>query len=76
MKNFVYKSSVEWNDLIDQVLESSSQSANGVVIAGSVKNSDFCASIPFVKKKLKAILLERQSIGDMMEWGRENVSNQ
>ena len=43
----------------------------GIIIIGSSKNSDFCASIPFVKQKLKANLLNQQSQGDI-EWLPEN----
>ena len=73
MKNYVYNSSVKWNSLIGKVLEKSSLSEQGVVIGGSVANSDFCASIPFIKKKLKNILLKSQVLGDSKEWVKENA---
>ena len=73
MRNFVYSSCVKWNSLIDKILEKSVPSESGVVIRGSVQNSDLCASIPFVKKKLKNILLECQALGNEIEWGPENA---
>ena len=72
-KNFVFNSSVKWNSLINKILERPSLCENGVVVGGSVTNSDFCASIPFVKKKLKGILLEYQSLGSSTEWEKENA---
>ena len=44
-----------------------------MVVGGSVTNSDFCASIPFIKKKLKNILFESQALGVSEEWLRENA---
>ena len=73
-RNFIHNSSVKWNSLISKVLEEVPLSKEGVVIGGSVANSDFCASIPFVKIKLKTILLAVQAVGDSMEWIKENAS--
>ena len=73
-QNFLFNSCVEWNSLIDKVLEKAPLDKNGVVIRGSVNNSDFCATIPFVKRKLKSILLERQALGNKMTWVKENAS--
>ena len=44
-----------------------------MVVGGSVANSDFCASIPFIKKKLKTLLLQSQASGDSINWGKENA---
>ena len=73
MKNFIYNSSIKWNSLFNKILEKVPLSKNGVVVGGSVTNSDFCASIPFVKKKLKIILLESQALGDNVIWEKENA---
>ena len=72
-KNFVYNSSIKWNSLINRLFEKVPLSENGVVVGGSVTNSDFCASIPFIKKKLKNILFESQALGVSEEWLRENA---
>ena len=45
----------------------------GIVVNGSSKNSDLCATIPFVKNKLKKYLLDQQALGDVMEWVPENA---
>ena len=74
MKNFVYNACVKWNYLIEKILQHAPLNDNGVIVRGSVANSDFCATIPFIKKKLKSILLECQALGDVMEWERENAS--
>ena len=69
--NFVFKSCHLWNKLINDILEKSMPDDKGIIIIGSSKNSDFCASIPFVQQKLKANLLNQQSQGDI-EWLPEN----
>ena len=74
MRNFLYSSCVEWNGLIDKVLERNLPNKKGIVIEGSVNNSDFCATLPFVKKKLKTILLENQNQGNSNEWGQGKSS--
>ena len=73
MKNFIYNSCVKWNSLVDKIFERSLPSESGVLIKGSVENSDFCASIPFVKNKLKVTLFKCQELGVEKEWGPENT---
>ena len=77
-KNFVFSSCSIWNKLVGNILEKNSltclHSQNYVIIRGSSKNSDLCATIPFVKRKLKAFLLDQQSSGGVIEWVPENVS--
>ena len=70
--NFVFKSCSIWNVLINDILEKSPPNNNGVIIRGFSQNSDFCATIPFIKNKLKSYLLNLQSLGDIMEWLPEN----
>ena len=55
-------------ELIGDIFERSSSCDNGVVVGGSSVNSDFCATVPFIKNKLKAILLNQQASGDVIEW--------
>ena len=71
----MFKSCVIWNNLIDDILEKSQPEDNGIIVRGSAKNSDFCATIPFVKNKLKLALLKTQASGDKMEWVTENFLN-
>ena len=73
MRNFIYNSCVKWNSLVDKIFERSLPSESGVLIKGSVENSDFCASIPFVKNKLKVILFKCQELGAEKEWGPGNA---
>ena len=40
--------------------------SDGKLIPGSTENSDFCAPVPFVKNKLKSILLARQKDGNLL----------
>ena len=60
--NFVFQSSSIWNKLIVNILQRNLQSENGIVVRGSSQNSDLCATLPFVKKKLKTILFNQQSV--------------
>ena len=70
--NFVYKSSVLWNTLIGKVLLDSEASDNGIVITGSSENSDFCASVPYVKNTLRTFLLTIQKYGNNDLWEPSN----
>ena len=73
-KNFVFKSSSLWNALIANIFEKSALGKDGIIIRGSVINSDFCATIPFIKNKLRIILLKQQALGDVTNWTIENFS--
>ena len=66
--NFVYNSCILWNSLIGNIFERSLPSENGIIIRGSSRSSDFCATIQFIKNKLKVTLLNQQESGDIMEW--------
>ena len=46
----------------------------GILILGSAENSDLCTPIPFIKNKLKSILLEYQKTGDPILWEPSNFS--
>ena len=69
--NFAYKSPVLWNTLIGKVLDKSEVN-NGIIITGSSENSDFCASVPFVKNTLKTYLLTIQKYGNDNLWESSN----
>ena len=66
--NYVFRSSELWNSLISKVLEKNKADKDGLVIRGSARNSDFCATIPYIKQKLKGILLCRQKLGNQTDW--------
>ena len=74
--NYVFKSCIIWNNLINDILEKSQPEENGIIVRGSAKNSDFCATIPFVKKKLKQALSDIQALEDKMTWVPKNFVNE
>ena len=55
-------------------MEKSKPESDGTLIPGSAENSDFCAPVPFVKKKLKvkSILLTHQKAGHPYLWEPSN----
>ena len=75
-RNFIFNSSSIWNKLVGVILEKSVLTCirgdEFVIIVGSTPNSDFCATIPFVKNKLKEYLLNKQASGEVTEWAPEN----
>ena len=62
--NYVFNSSALWNSLIGDVLEKDKPGDGGVIVRGSGENSDFCTTVPFVKHKLRNMLLCRKKDGD------------
>ena len=70
--NFVFNSCVIWNRLVENILERSLPNEKGIVVQGSGKNSDFCASMPFIKNKLKSELLNLQGLGNNTDWIPDN----
>ena len=73
--NFLFKSSSLWNSIFENIFEKSTPSESGIIINGATMNSDFCANVPFIKNKLKILLLSKQALGDEIEWVRENHLN-
>ena len=71
--SFAYNSCVIWNSLVENILEKSLPNVKNIVVQGSSKNSDFCATVPFVKNKLKIEMLRLQGLGDKSNWVAENV---
>ena len=45
----------------------------GIMIRGSAINSDFCATVPFIKNRLQMVLLNQQAKGDENNWTGENA---
>ncbi len=70
--NFVFSASLLWNCLIDRLLEKCSPNSVGIMVPGSSQYSDMTAPITYIKKKLKAILLDTQKLGIPNEWTPEN----
>ena len=70
--NFFFSACSIWNNLIGDMLEKSMPldegKFKGTVVTGSSINSDLCATVSFVKNKLKSHLLYQQSLGDIVEW--------
>ena len=72
-QSFIYNSCVIWNSLVQNILEKSLPNVKNIVVQGSSKNSDFCATVPFIKNKLKLEMLRLQALGDKSTWVTENV---
>ena len=70
--NFVSRCSLLWNKLIGKVIEKSKPESDGALMPGSAENSDFCAPVPFVKTKLRNILLTHQKAGHPYLWEPSN----
>ena len=66
--NFVNRCLLIWNTFIGKVMEKNKPESDGTLIPGSAENSDLCTTIPFVKNKLRNILLTHQNAGDTCLW--------
>ena len=53
-------------------MEQSIAGTNGIVVRGSALNSDLCSPVPFIKNKLRELLLNHQESGDPLKWIQEN----
>ena len=71
--NFVFKSAAIWNSLNATLFNRCIPQSDGIVIPGSTENSDMAASISVIKNKLKCHLLEKQKLGDKINW---DITNQ
>ena len=75
-RNFIFSSCSIWNKLVGNIFEKSVLTHLGgdrfVIIVGSTPNSDLCATIPFVKNKLKIYLLNKQASGEVDTWAPDN----
>ena len=67
-ENFVFSGSLHWNDMVDHIFETciplSSGPNQGIIIAGSSRNSDYSASTASIKAKVKIYILAQQEAGD------------
>jgi hypothetical protein len=72
--NYVFKSSALWNSLIGNIFEKDMPGDGGVIVRGSAKNSDFCATISFIKHKLRDMLFCCQKAGDPTIWEPPNIA--
>ena len=69
--NFVFEASCIWNELIHVILSKCSPNESGIVVPGSMKNSDLTISIALAKNKLRDVLLNTQKIDplkDLLGW--------
>ena len=67
-RNFIFKSSSIWNKLHPSIFTKCEPQNNGLIIPGSVPNSDLGAPISFIKSKLKSVLLASQKCAPALEW--------
>ena len=79
--NFVFSASSIWNSLIGKLLNTCFPNSAGIMVPGSSEFSDMTAPIPYIKKKLKSVLLDIQkhdtqklgkSRSKSKEWTMEN----
>ena len=71
-ENFLFKASRLWNNLINIVLNKCKPMINGLLVPGSMVDSDMGASITVVKFKVKMFLLKEQEHGDQTYWTPRN----
>ena len=67
-QNYVFKSASVWNELLPNILEKSKAGLNGIVIPGSVINSDLAASISNIKSRASNFLISKQKMGNLLTW--------
>ena len=68
LQSFVFSASRLWNQYAKFMFEICSPDTSGIVIPGSVKNSDLSASASVIKSKIKKILLDEQKSGCEITW--------
>ena len=68
LHSFVFSASRLWNQYAKFIIEICSPKMSGIVIPGSVKNSDLSASASVIKSKMKKILLDEQKSGCELTW--------
>ena len=68
-QNFLLSASLNWNKIVNHVFEKcdplSSGPNKGIVVPGSVTNSDLSASIATTKSRVKKYVLSLQPAGDI-----------
>ena len=67
-QNFVHRATKIWNEIIKYIFVNCPAGNSGIIIPGSIENSDLGAAIGYVKQKLKAHLLCCQNQGNINEW--------
>ena len=73
--NYVYKSSVLWNAIVDYVLETNFPNiSRGYIVPGEKNNSDLSASLAFFKSRTMSKLLELQAKGTDIDWDKNNCN--
>ena len=66
--NYVFMAAKIWNDFKEVVFTKCTPLKSGIIIPGSSKDSDLCASTVTAKNKLKKYLLAQQGKGDEITW--------
>lgn len=72
--NFLYRSCIIWNTLSEMVFEKDYPNKKGIVVQDSSKNSDFTATVPFIKNKLRNQIMIYQKLGEKLEWANDNFA--
>ena len=70
--NFVFKSSLIWNKMLNIVFDKCTPRDDGIVVPGSSINSDMSASVAIIKGRLRKHLLCIQTFGEKNYWSPEN----
>ena len=71
--NFISKASNNWNKCVKQVFMAEKLDQDrGIIIPGSVANSDFTATVSYVKNMIRCYILNKQKLGDPIEWSPIN----
>ena len=73
--NYLFKSSILWNDIANEVFETNElNSCVGYIVPGERQNSDLSAAVSFFKNRLKILLLESQMKGCDQIWEEANFN--
>ena len=60
--NFLFRASTLWNTLSIKLFNNSSPNDSGIIVPGSSLFSDITTPISIIKRKLKALLINRQKL--------------
>ena len=69
---FLYCGTCIWNKLNNEIFKICNVNRQTEIVAGSDFLSDFSTPMSRVKNKFKAILLNLQCSGDILQWEKEN----
>ena len=67
-QNFAFQCTQIWNELTLHIFEKCPPTEGGLIIPGSVEDSDLAASSGSIKRKLRHYLLSQQKLGNPTNW--------